>query len=426
VIRAARALQERCDRPRRTELADELDVADVDAELERGGCDQRAKLAAFQPLLGVEAALLGEAAMVRGDDILADELGQMPRHALRHAPRVDEDERRAMLVRQRREARVDLLPDLARHDGFERRRRKLEGEIAIAHVSDVDDRTPLRGGLRPGEVARNLLDRLLRRRKADAHRRRRRERREALERQREMASALVGGERMDLVDDHRPRGREHLAAGLRTQEHVQRLRSGDDDLRRPAAHAGALALRRVAGSDQGSDLDVGVTERQELGADARERRFQVALNVVGQRLQRRDVDDRRFVGQRTIDALPHEIVDGRKESGERLARAGRRRDQHVATRLDRRPRPAIERSWVRQTLSQTRRRPPGEKAPPPAGRPAPLGPSQGDSGSGNRDSQRSSDFPHQGGTRPAERLTGRPPPRGGAATPARPHRTIVR
>ena len=153
-----------------------------------------------------------------------------------------------------------------------------------------------------------------------------------------MAPPLVRGERVDLVDDHRARRREHLAAGLRAQQHVQRLGRRDDDLRRAAAHARALALRRVAGAHQRADLDVRIAQRDELGADARERRFEIALDVVGKRLQRRDIDDRRFVGQRARDALAHEVVDRREERGERLSRSGRRRDEDMATRLDRRPR----------------------------------------------------------------------------------------
>ena len=78
--------------------------------------------------------------------------------------------------------------------------------------------------------------------------------------------------------------------------------------------------------------------RDQLGADARERRLEVALDVVGQRLQRRDVHDRGFVGKRTCHALTHEVVDRREEGGERLARSGRRRHEDVATRLDCRPR----------------------------------------------------------------------------------------
>ena len=85
VARAADALQEARDRARRAELADQVDVADIDAELERGGGHQRLELAALQPLLGVEPALLGEAAVMRRDVLLAEALGQLPRDALGHA-----------------------------------------------------------------------------------------------------------------------------------------------------------------------------------------------------------------------------------------------------------------------------------------------------------------------------------------------------
>ena len=77
VAGAADPLQEARDRARRAELADEIDVADVDAELERGGGDQRLQLAGLQPLLGIEPLLLGEAAVVRGDI--------RPRRAVRRA-----------------------------------------------------------------------------------------------------------------------------------------------------------------------------------------------------------------------------------------------------------------------------------------------------------------------------------------------------
>ena len=77
VAGAADALQEAGDRARRAELADEVDVADVDAELERGGGDQRLQLAALQPLLGVEPLLLRQAAVMRGDLVLAEALGQL-------------------------------------------------------------------------------------------------------------------------------------------------------------------------------------------------------------------------------------------------------------------------------------------------------------------------------------------------------------
>ena len=67
VARAADALQEAGDRARRAELADQIDVADIDAELQRGGGDQHLQRAAFQPLLGIQPVLLGHAAVMRGD-----------------------------------------------------------------------------------------------------------------------------------------------------------------------------------------------------------------------------------------------------------------------------------------------------------------------------------------------------------------------
>ena len=56
VAGAADALQERRDAVRRSNLADEIDVADVDAELERRRRDERAQLPVLQPRFGVEAA----------------------------------------------------------------------------------------------------------------------------------------------------------------------------------------------------------------------------------------------------------------------------------------------------------------------------------------------------------------------------------
>ena len=121
VARAADALQEGRDRARRAELADEIDLADVDAELERGGRHQRLQLAALETLLGVEPLLLGEAAVVRGDLVGAEALGELAGHALDHPARVDKDQRRAMRRDQLGQPVIDLLPDLARHHRFERR-----------------------------------------------------------------------------------------------------------------------------------------------------------------------------------------------------------------------------------------------------------------------------------------------------------------
>ena len=355
VAGAADALQEARDRTRRAELADEIDVADVDAELERGGGDERLKLAVLQPLLGLESQLLGEAAVMRAHMLGAETVGELARGALGHAPRVDEDERGAMRLDELGEAGVDLLPDLARHHRLERRQRHLDLQIAGAAMAGVDDAASGRGsalGAGADEEMRHLLDRLLRCREADAEQRVAAKRGEALQREREMRAALVGRHRMDLVDDHRARRRQHLPPGFRSQQHVERFGRGDDDMRRRAAHAVALRRRRVAGAHPGADVDIGEPLRGKRLADAGERRHEIFLHVVGERLQRRDVDDLRLVRQAAGQALAHQRIDGSEKGGERLARAGGRGDQHMFARLDRGPSLGLRRRRRREAASE--------------------------------------------------------------------------
>jgi hypothetical protein len=65
---AADALQQRRDAARRADLADEIDVADVDAELERRGRDERRSPPAFSRSRR-RGALLRQAAVVRRDGV---------------------------------------------------------------------------------------------------------------------------------------------------------------------------------------------------------------------------------------------------------------------------------------------------------------------------------------------------------------------
>src|SRR6476659_6211446 len=97
MARAARPLEERRDPACGPKLAHELDVADVDAELQRCRRYQRLQLACFQALLGGEPALLRHAAVMRHYVGGTEKFRQVPRHTLRHSSRVDEHERGSML-----------------------------------------------------------------------------------------------------------------------------------------------------------------------------------------------------------------------------------------------------------------------------------------------------------------------------------------
>ena len=140
VARAADALQEGRDRARRTDLTDEIDVADVDPELERSGRHESLEFAALQPLFGGEPELLGHAAVMRGDGLIAEPIGKLARDAFGHAPGVDEHERGAVLLDELSQARVDFPPHLVRHHRLERRPRNFEAQIALALMPRIDDR----------------------------------------------------------------------------------------------------------------------------------------------------------------------------------------------------------------------------------------------------------------------------------------------
>ena len=80
--RAADALNRGRNRFGRIELADELDRADVDAEFERRGRDDRLQLAALEPLLGQQPLGAREAAVMGHHSIGAEPLLQIDRDAL--------------------------------------------------------------------------------------------------------------------------------------------------------------------------------------------------------------------------------------------------------------------------------------------------------------------------------------------------------
>ena len=122
------------------------------------------------------------------------------------------------------------------------------------------------------------------------------------------------------------------------EQDVERLGRGDQDVRRPLAHrprspGGVSPVRTWARMRR---LGQAVAARARRGCPpAAPRRLR--LNVVGQRLQRRDVQHPGLVGQLAGQPLAHQLVDGRQERGQRLAGAGGRRNQGVACPRDRRP-----------------------------------------------------------------------------------------
>ena len=164
-------LQKGCDRARRTDLTHEIDVADIDAELERGGRHQGLQFAALEPLFGGESQLLRHAAVMRGDGVFAQTIAELARDAFGHASCVDEDERGAVFGDELGQARVEFRPHLVRHHRLERRPWDLQAQITLTLMARVDDRD-LGGWLAvrrgAGEEMGDLFDRILRSGEADA------------------------------------------------------------------------------------------------------------------------------------------------------------------------------------------------------------------------------------------------------------------
>ena len=258
---AAHPLQKGCDRAWRADLTHEIDVADVDAQLQGCRGDERFQL----PLLRrLSASKRSSFAM-------------LPWCAVTSSPPTRSDRWRAMRSACRRvltkmrvvrcsrdqlgQSIVDQRPDFARHHRFERRRRNLDLQVAVADVAGsmmVQSASPSARDCR--EPTRNRATSSMGFWVADNPTRVSRrpgERLEALQRQREMQAALRPHHRVNFVDDHGARRRQHLPAGLRAKQDVQRFGCGDHDVRWPLSHGGAFALRRVARANERADVDIG-------------------------------------------------------------------------------------------------------------------------------------------------------------------------
>src|SRR5262249_43193254 len=102
-------------RSRRAKLADEIDVANVDAQFERCSRNEGTQFTGFESLFGGQALFASEAAVMRGDIFIAKPFTQVARDALGQTACVYEDERRVMLADQFSKTIVNLFPNLAGH-----------------------------------------------------------------------------------------------------------------------------------------------------------------------------------------------------------------------------------------------------------------------------------------------------------------------
>ncbi len=277
--------------------------------------------------------------MVGGDVLLAEPLTEGVGHPLGEAPGVDEDQGLPVLRDQGGDAIVELGPLLVGADRAELVLRDEDLEVEVALEADVDDVGKRRA--RADEEARGDLDRANGRGEADALRTREaildHEIFEALDAEREVRAALVPGERVDFVEDHRANRGERPAPRRAGEEHVERLGRRHQHVRCLLHRLAPLLLRGVAGADRGANARHRDPPLLGEGGNFESGSLEVLLDVVGERAERRDVDDLGLVLERPGGRGANQPIEAIEERCERLARSCRRGDEGVAPAGDGRP-----------------------------------------------------------------------------------------
>ncbi len=310
------------------------------------------RVARLERLLDLAARLAGERPVVGAGNRLVGELVQPQGEPFREPPAVHEDQRRAVRAHELEQLGIDRGPDRAGSaigsalHGFERGRRPVRA-LPVAEVGQVLHRDAhleiellADAGVDDGDVpvaadeAGDLLERALRRRQRDALGLVVAEGGEALEREREVRAALGRGHRMHLVDDHGANVAQHLALA-RGEHQEEALGRRDQHVGWTSGHAATCVGRRVAGAHGHLDIAQLLACRRGHRPDAGERRAEVAFDVVVERLQRREVQQRRARAGSAL--LAEQPIEAGEEGGERLPAAGRRADEDVLAARDRRP-----------------------------------------------------------------------------------------
>ena len=176
-----------------------------------------------------------------------------------------------------------------------------------------------------------------------------------------MRAALIVGDGVDLVHDHRFDVAQDGAALFGRQQNVERFRGGHQNMRRSHQHLAALVHQRVAGAH--ADADFGHQQAALAGflKNFAERNLEIFLDVVAQGLQRRNVKHFGGVLQFSGQRFAHQTVDAGKKGGESLARSGGRGNYRGAPGQDVRPaqflRLCRRREALEEPLADDRMRP---------------------------------------------------------------------
>ena len=253
VISAADTLSEPAGAFGRANIDDEIDIAPVDAEIERRGAHHGAELALHHgrldlaPLRHVERAV-----MERDRQVSVVVAPQLVKQHLGLRARIDEDQRHAVGV----DRPIDFGQRVARRvPGPGQLGIRLEnsdvGPGPLARHHDLGQSRGLLTSMRHQKGGK--LERTCHRGRQAYRREFRRQRAEPRQIERQKIAALAGGERVQLIEDDEFEASEQLSRALVRQHQRDLLRRGQQNIGRQDALAGAARGRRVAGA--GLELD---------------------------------------------------------------------------------------------------------------------------------------------------------------------------
>ena len=346
----------------RTDIDHQIDVAPINAKIERRSADHRAQTACGHGVLDLAALRdIERAVMQRDRQIVVVDAPQLLEQHLGLAAGIDEHQRDGVPVDQL----IDLAERVPRrmpgpgqplaavehvHDRLRRAARHHDIGSLFALTACGRGRTKLRH-----QKARQLL-RLGHRGRQPDHAQLRRQPPQPRQPERQQIAALGGHQRVQLVQHHAAQCAEQMRRVVGSQQQRQLLRRGQQNLRRVAPLPLPARHRGIAGA--GLDPD-----RQR---HLRNRRFQIAGDIDRQRFQRRDVQgvqtgstglSRRMRGRRgdgsRIRRSSAQLHQGRQEPGQGLAGASRGDQQRGALP----PGLVQERELMRARRPATRRKP---------------------------------------------------------------------
>ncbi len=322
------------------DIDDEIDVAPIDAKIERRGADDRLQPARRHGRLDL-AALTGveRAVMQRDRQRFFIAPPQLLKDIFGLRPRIDEDEGQF----RGPDRGVDFAESMPR--AMSGPGQKLPGvenaKIGGGAVGRCDE-----GGQRVGAPLRRQpaaqFVRIAHRRGKPRRGQGWRDGAQPRKPETEQIAAFRAGDGVQFIeDDAAKRGEQMFGVGAGEQKR-QLLGRRQQNIRRISALALALGGGGVAGARLNANA------KPHLGDGER----QIALDVDGERLQRRNI---KRVQSPPVGRL-FEIDEGRQKSGQRLARAGRRDQQRIL-----RPRGAQQRHLMRSRRPAPRGEP-GEKS----------------------------------------------------------------